>query len=63
MSHAVAKPKVRATVRGEAITREGVYVLIEAHGPGTTFLERLRARRNHRKWCRGLRPDANGNWR
>lgn len=50
MPHAVAKSKIEPTVRAHAITVDGERVLIEASGPGTTWLERWRARRNHRRW-------------
>lgn len=63
MAHAVAVPKLAPTVRAEAITADGKRVLIEASGPGTTVFERARARRNHRRWCAGLRPNRLGLWR
>jgi hypothetical protein len=49
-THVTVKPKIEPTVRNHAITREGVSVLIHASGPGTTWLERRRARRNLRRW-------------
>ncbi len=50
MSHVKLAPKVKPTVRAHAVTVEGKSVLIEAHGPGTNFIERARARRNLRRW-------------
>ncbi len=50
MSVVKVAPKIEPTVRAHAITREGKQVLIEAHGPGTNFLERACARRNLRRW-------------
>lgn len=63
MSHAVGISRLEPTVRAEAITLDGIPVLIEASGPGTSWLERRRARRNHARWCAGLRPNRFGVWR
>jgi hypothetical protein len=41
---------MKVTSRAHAITREGKKVLIEAEGPGTNFIERFIARRNHKRW-------------
>ena len=62
-SETLVKPKLKATVRASAITRDGVQVLIEAHGPGTSWLERRKARRNAARWNKGLRPNRIGLWR
>lgn len=55
MSQAIAESRLEVTVRAEAITVRGRKVLIEASGPGTSRLERFRARRNHKRWNEGKR--------
>lgn len=52
---AVAASKLTPSVRAHAVTRSGRRVLIHADGPGTSRLERARARRNHRRWNEGKR--------
>ncbi len=42
--------KIKPTVIAYAITKNGKEILIEARGPKTTFLQRQRAKRNHKKW-------------
>ena len=63
MSHALADARMTPTVRGEAITKDGIRVLTEASGPGTSMFERRRAARNLSRWNRGLRPNRYGIWR
>ena len=50
-------------VRAHAVTRDGIKVLVQAYGPNVRLREKILARRNNRKWNRGLRPDRDGNWR
>ena len=60
---AQADTKLVPTVRAECITADGVAVLIEASGPGVSASKARQARRNHRLWNAGYRPDRTGHWR
>ncbi len=63
MTQVTQKVGLDPTIRGNAMTRDGITVQIIAEGPGVGWLERKVTQRNHRRWQAGKRPNKFGIWR
>lgn len=55
MPAVAAESKITASIMAHAITREGRHVLVVAQGPESSFVDRVRARWNNRRWNEGKR--------